>query len=83
MDKQQAVTDISVLLQTAQDCMNAAVRISEESGVEFHLPWGSERGDCSIKRAGASYYPTNHPEIDGQLFWDGISQGWNPSAGSC
>ena len=78
MDKQFASELIAAALQTAQEALNSAVAISEQSGVSFELPWGGE--GSSESGMGATYLPEGHPRITNGYdnYW-----GWNPSAGTC
>lgn len=76
MDKQVAAQQIADKLRQAQQLMDECVRISEESGVGFDLPWGGEgTHQCGM---GAYYCPKDDPSAG---YYD--HEGWNPSAGTC
>lgn len=80
MDKEFASKQIADLLNTASKALDAAVVISEASGVSFELPWGGE--GTSEAGIGAKYLPEGHPDIE-NVKWYQYRQGWNPSAGTC
>lgn len=72
MEKEEASKIIAEKLEYAYALINECVKISNESGVWFTLPWGGEGTEEA--GMGASYHPIN----------DGYHEnGWNPSAHSC